>query len=69
MTFTEALGSQNMINKYMKDAFGQRFGQWGVQVERMELLDMTPKAGWLVKIVLKSDVTGLFAMTVYVYFA
>lgn len=29
----------------MKNAFGERFVQWGVQVERLELLDMTPKAG------------------------
>lgn len=45
MSFTEALASQTKINSHMKTAFGERFSQWGVQVERMELLDMTPKQG------------------------
>src|SRR5690349_6434338 len=45
MTFTEALASQNTINNHMKEMFGERFAQWGVKVERMELLDMMPKAG------------------------
>jgi len=45
MTFTEALASQATINDHMKQAFGERFSQWGVQVERMELLDMMPKKG------------------------
>lgn len=29
---------------YMKEAFGPRFKKWGIRVERMELLDMKPKA-------------------------
>ena len=45
MSFSEALASQTKINSHMKEAFGERFAQWGVQVERMELLDMTPKKG------------------------
>ena len=45
MTFTEALASQSTINDHMKMAFAERFSQWGVQVERMELLDMMPKQG------------------------
>lgn len=45
MTFSQALASQTTINTHMKEAFGERFAQWGVQVERMELLDMMPKAG------------------------
>lgn len=28
----------------MKEAFGPRFKKWGLRVERMELLDMKPKA-------------------------
>lgn len=53
MTFTEALASQATINNYMKDAFGERFSQWGVKVERMELLDMTPKAGTTISSAMK----------------
>lgn len=45
MTFTEALASQQKINDHMKQAFGERFREWGIEVERMELLDMTPKKG------------------------
>ncbi|KAF0701301.1 Aste57867_8230 [Aphanomyces stellatus] len=45
MTFTEALASQSTINAYIKKSFGERFAQWGLIVERMEVLDMLPKAG------------------------
>ncbi|ETV77278.1 hypothetical protein H257_08727 [Aphanomyces astaci] len=45
MTFTEALASQSVINAYIKKSFGERFAQWGLVVERMEVLDMLPKQG------------------------
>ncbi|ETV94142.1 hypothetical protein, variant [Aphanomyces invadans] len=45
MTFTEALASQSTINAYIKKSFGERFAQWGLVVERMEVLDMLPKQG------------------------
>jgi len=45
MTFSDALAAQSRINMHMKEAFSERFSQWGVVVERMELLDMMPKAG------------------------
>ncbi|EQC35083.1 hypothetical protein SDRG_07319 [Saprolegnia diclina VS20] len=45
MTFTEALASQSVINAHIQRSFGERFAQWGLVVERMEVLDMLPKAG------------------------
>ncbi len=45
MDFADALASQQRINDYIKTSFGERFAQWGVKVERMEILDMMPKAG------------------------
>lgn len=45
MTFSQAMESQKMINHHMMTAFGPRFRSWGIKVERMELLDMTPKQG------------------------
>ena len=45
MTFTQAMESQEMINKHMMTAFGPRFRSWGIKVERMEILDMRPKQG------------------------
>ena len=44
MTFQECMTSQDKINEYMKDAFLPRFLGWGIQVERMELLDMIPRS-------------------------
>lgn len=32
MTFTEALASQNRINTYIQQSFGDRFAQWGILV-------------------------------------
>jgi len=45
MTFSQAMESQQLINHHMMTAFGPRFFSWGIKVERMELLDMTPKQG------------------------
>jgi regulator of protease activity HflC (stomatin/prohibitin superfamily) len=45
MTFSQAMESQELINKHMMAAFGPRFRSWGIKVERMELLDMQPKQG------------------------
>lgn len=45
MTFSEAMESQEMINRHMMSAFGPRFRSWGIKVERMEILDMQPKQG------------------------
>ncbi|OQR93756.1 hypothetical protein ACHHYP_02288 [Achlya hypogyna] len=45
MTFTEALASQNVINTHIQKSFGDRFAQWGLVVERMEVVDLLPKAG------------------------
>jgi len=45
MTFSQAMESQELINRHMMTAFGPRFYSWGIKVERMELLDMTPKQG------------------------
>lgn len=42
MTFLEALVSQKRINEFMKRGFAPRFLEWGLQVERMELLDIKP---------------------------
>lgn len=42
MTFLEALVSQQRINEFMKKGFAPRFLEWGLQVERMELLDIKP---------------------------
>jgi len=44
MTFSEALISQTKINDHLKTEFGKLFSAWGIKVERMELLDLSPKA-------------------------
>lgn len=44
MTFGEALQSQNRINDHLASEFGRLFYAWGIQVHRMELLDLAPKA-------------------------
>lgn len=44
MTFSEALASQHQINQHMKKNFSLTFAKWGIVVERIELLDMKPKA-------------------------
>lgn len=43
LNFSDALMSQDKINEHCARLFGPTFSQWGVHVERMELLDMTPK--------------------------
>mmetsp|Transcript_6826 Transcript_6826/g.16206 ORF Transcript_6826/g.16206 Transcript_6826/m.16206 type:complete len:362 (-) Transcript_6826:35-1120(-) len=43
MTLSEALASQHAINQHMKHNFAKTFASWGIVVERIELLDMTPK--------------------------
>ena len=54
MTFQECMTSQDQINewmravlvtcRHMKQAFLPRFLGWGIRVERMELLDIMPRA-------------------------
>lgn len=44
MTFTEALASQRAINEHLVSQFSKLFLGWGIHVERMELLDLMPKA-------------------------
>ena len=43
MNFSDALTSQTNINEHLKTEFGKLFGAWGIKVERMELLDLSPK--------------------------
>ncbi|KAJ4460283.1 putative SPFH domain/Band 7 family protein [Paratrimastix pyriformis] len=43
MTFTEALESQTQINEYLQREFSHLFAGWGLTVQRLELLDLTPK--------------------------
>lgn len=43
MNFTEALTSQTSINDHLIKEFSKLFGGWGIHVERMELLDLSPK--------------------------
>jgi len=42
MTFQEALKSQQQINEHLVAEFGKLFEAWGIEVLRMELLDLTP---------------------------
>ncbi len=44
MNFTEALTSQSSINEHLVKEFSKLFFAWGIHVERMELLDLSPKA-------------------------
>ncbi|KAN0047792.1 hypothetical protein ACTA71_002178 [Dictyostelium dimigraforme] len=44
MTFSQALESQTQINDHLGAEFSKLFSGWGVVVERMELLDLSPKA-------------------------
>ncbi|KAF2075035.1 hypothetical protein CYY_003645 [Polysphondylium violaceum] len=44
MSFTEALESQSQINDHLVQEFSKLFSQWGIVVERMELLDLSPKS-------------------------
>jgi len=43
MTFSEALESQTRINDHLANEFSKLFYDWGIRVERMELLDLSPK--------------------------
>eukprot|EP00004_Rigifila_ramosa_P025606 TRINITY_DN769_c0_g1_i1.p1 TRINITY_DN769_c0_g1~~TRINITY_DN769_c0_g1_i1.p1 ORF type:complete len:362 (+),score=115.79 TRINITY_DN769_c0_g1_i1:119-1087(+) len=43
MNFNDALVSQSQINEHLVAEFSKLFGSWGIHVERMELLDLTPK--------------------------
>jgi len=43
MTFSEALTSQSSINEHLVKEFSKLFSAWGLQVQRMELLDLSPK--------------------------
>eukprot|EP00162_Nutomonas_longa_P009103 comp19019_c0_seq1/m.35126 comp19019_c0_seq1/g.35126 ORF comp19019_c0_seq1/g.35126 comp19019_c0_seq1/m.35126 type:complete len:366 (+) comp19019_c0_seq1:837-1934(+) len=45
MTFSEALESQHAINQHLSKEFSKLFYEWGIQVERMELLDLSPTMG------------------------
>jgi hypothetical protein len=47
MNFTEALTSQTSINEHLVKEFSKLFFAWGIHVERMELLDLSPKQGTL----------------------
>ena len=42
MSFSQALESQEMINDHLRVEFGKLFYSWGIHVERMELLDLSP---------------------------
>lgn len=44
MTFSEALDSQELINRHMKTHFTSTFSKWGINVERIELQDLKPKS-------------------------
>jgi len=44
MNFTEALESQSQINEHLVQEFSKLFSHWGIVVERMELLDLSPKS-------------------------
>eukprot|EP01133_Synstelium_polycarpum_P003564 gene3564-4077_t len=44
MNFTEALESQSQINEHLVQEFSKLFSAWGIIVERMELLDLSPKS-------------------------
>ena len=42
LSLVEALSSQTMINVHMQRNFSSTFQQWGLQVHRIELIDLTP---------------------------
>eukprot|EP00455_Lapot_gusevi_P025869 TRINITY_DN272_c0_g1_i3.p1 TRINITY_DN272_c0_g1~~TRINITY_DN272_c0_g1_i3.p1 ORF type:complete len:321 (-),score=142.62 TRINITY_DN272_c0_g1_i3:129-1091(-) len=42
MLFSQALQSQSKINEHLKTEFDKLFVAWGIEVERMELLDLAP---------------------------
>lgn len=44
MTFAEALQSQSTINSLMRQGVRDTYEKWGLQVERIELQDLRPKA-------------------------
>ena len=44
MTFSTSLTAQDSINHHMVSNFSEMFAKWGIHVERMELIDMSPKA-------------------------
>lgn len=44
LTFSQALESQKQINDHLAQDFARVFQTWGIQVERMELLDLQPNA-------------------------
>eukprot|EP01132_Coremiostelium_polycephalum_P011947 gene11947-14623_t len=44
MNFSEALESQRQINDHLVQEFSKLFSNWGIVVERMELLDLSPKS-------------------------
>lgn len=44
LLFTDALKSQEEISEHLSREFGKLFHTWGIHVERMELLDLMPKA-------------------------
>ncbi|KYQ96845.1 hypothetical protein DLAC_04151 [Tieghemostelium lacteum] len=44
MSFSEALESQSQINEHLVKEFSKLFSNWGIIVERMELLDLSPKS-------------------------
>lgn len=43
MNFSEALTSQSAINEHLAKEFSKLFSGWGIHVERMELLNLSPK--------------------------
>lgn len=44
MTFQESLRAQHWVNDHLKAEFKKVFDSWGITVERLEILDLVPKA-------------------------